>query len=311
MAMLPNPLPRLTDDPSGAALGLRLPPGRLVDTTCDGIWHEPLLWHADAPAGPGSRPEPAAARSVGLLPVLLESGGIPGMEDVAAWELDPGAMSYPGHHDAEEVLAHAWPLCAEAAEADADISADHDDDTAEDSDAGPAEDADDPADAEWDDELRDLVAPFGPAFPGLAPKLLTSADAAAGRPDAVAAELTAALTGAGRLQDPRAALVYARRSADVPAAIGWAGPVNHEHDVARLCAVLRSWEDRFGLRVVALGFATLTATVAAPPATVEEAEAVAAEHLSFCPDNITQGPGTLRAYAKSLVDERVWTFWWD
>lgn len=226
------------------------------------------------------------------------------MEDVATWELDPGAMSYPGHHDAEEVLAHAWPLCAEAADTDSDA------DVSADADVFAGHD-DDPADAEWDDELRDLVAPFGPAFPDLAPKLLTSAEAAAGRPDAVAAELTAALTGSGRLRDPRAALVYARRSADVPAAIGWTGPVNHEHDVARLCAVLRSWEDRFGLRVVALGFATLTATVAAPPTTVEEAEAVAAEHLSFCPDNITQGPGTLRAYAKSLVDEGVWTFWWD
>lgn len=317
MAMLPNPLPRIADDPSGAALGLRLPPGRLVDTTSDGTWHEPLLWQADAPAGPGSWPELAAARAVGLLPVLLESGAIPGVEDVTAWELDPGAMSYPGHHDAEEVLTHAWPVSAEYAEdtedADAGVDSDPDHGAPEDPAAHPADAADaaDAADPEWDDELRDLVAPFGPGFPGLAPQLLASTDAAAGRPDAVAAELASALTGSGGLRTPRAALVHARRSADIPAAIGWTGPVNHENDVALLCAVLRSWEDRFGLRVIALGFDTLTATVAAPPTTVEEAEAVAAEHLSFCPDTITQGPGTLRAYAKSLLDTRVWNFWWD
>ncbi|SEG65801.1 protein of unknown function [Actinacidiphila yanglinensis] len=306
MAMLPNPLPRLADDLSGAALGLRLPPGRLVDTTFDGPWHEPLLWQADNPAAPDSWRELLAARTAGLLPVLLETGAIPGGEDVTGWELDPGMMSYPGDHDAEEFLAHAWPAAAE------------NDDT---SGAAVTEPLDgtpvpDPAagtdDVPPNDATDDLVAPFGTDFPGLAPGLLDPADAAAGLPDTVAAELTAELTRARRLHDPRAALVYARRSADIPAAIGWTGPINHENDVALLCAVLRSWEDRFGLRVVALGFDTLTATVAVPPATVEDAEAVAAEHLSFCPDNITQnGPGTLRGYAKSLLDAQVWQFWWD
>ncbi|BBA99376.1 hypothetical protein RVR_5968 [Actinacidiphila reveromycinica] len=288
MAMLPNPLPRLTDDPSGAALGLRLPPGRLVGDGDDGE-HEPLLWQADAPADAGSWARLAPARAVGLLPLLLECGEIPGLEDVADWELDPGAMSYPGHHDAEEYLAGAWPPAV-----------------GEEGAADPGGDG-----AQGDAGLADWAAPFGADFPGLAPALLTAADAAAGRPDAVAAELAAALTASGRLHDPRAALVYARRSADIPAAIGWNGPANHVGDVALLCAVLRSWEDRFGLRVVALGFSTLVAALAAPPITVEEAEAVAAEHLAFCPDTVEQGPDTLRGYAKTLVGERVWTFWWD
>ena len=82
---------------------------------------------------------------------------------------------------------------------------------------------------------------------------------------------------------------------------------------AALCAVLRSWEDRFGLRLVALGSDTLTATVAAPPRTPEEAEAIAAEHFAFCPDNITQGHfETLRDYAhKALLAKPTWHFWWD
>src|SRR5262249_20594856 len=129
-----------------------------------------------------------------------------------------------------------------------------------------------------------------------------------------AAQLADSLTDGtrARLKDPRLALVPARRSADIPAAMGWSGPLNYENDVARLCTVLRSWEDRFGIRVVALTFDTLTLSVAAPPATQAAAEAGAAEPFAFCPDNITQtGPAPLRAYATDLIGEPVWSFWWD
>ncbi len=106
MATLPNPLPRLAADPSGRALGLQLPAGRLIDTTHDGTWHELLLWHAEERAGPGGWAGLCAARTAGLLPVLLDVGGPQnGPED---WELMPDEMSYPGDHDAEEVLAEFW-----------------------------------------------------------------------------------------------------------------------------------------------------------------------------------------------------------
>lgn len=80
-----------------------------------------------------------------------------------------------------------------------------------------------------------------------------------------------------------------------------------------MCAVLRSWEDRFGIRVVALMFDQLVVSVAAPPHTQTEAEAVAAEHLAFCPDNLTQGPHTaLREYAThAVLGQHSWSFWWD
>ena len=47
--------------------------------------------------------------------------------------------------------------------------------------------------------------------------------------------------------------------------------------------------------------------------TPAEAEAVAAEHFAFCPDNITQGDHeTLRAYTEhAVLGQRVWSFWWD
>ncbi|MFF7679271.1 DUF4253 domain-containing protein [Actinacidiphila glaucinigra] len=268
MAMLPNQLPKLAQDPAGRSLGLNLPPGTLVDTTSDGHRHEPLLWHSEGPAEPGSWEGLLPTRmSAGLHPVLLSMDeALPATRD-----LDPGAMSYPGGHDADEVLAGLW-------------------DDEEESDADDA----------------DLTAPFGRTWPGLAPAREFEAD-----PDVRAAEVAASVVGEGWIKDPRAALVPARRSADVPAAIGWTGPCNHENDVARLCAVLRSWEERFGVRVVAVAFDVLVLSVAAPPATVDEAEAVAAEHFAFCPDNVTQGSGSLRAYAESLVDAHAWSFWWD
>ncbi|MFJ7076326.1 DUF4253 domain-containing protein [Streptomyces sp. NPDC098781] len=265
MATLPNPLPKLTTDPTGTSLGLRLPPGRLVDATDEGRWHEPLLWLADEPAVPGSWAalEPAR-RTAGLLPVVIEASGSQGGPE--EWELMPGEMSYPGDHDADEVLAELWEEYA----------------------AGET----------------------GQEWPGLA----DAPTAAADDPDTVATDIAdSLLEPGGPLKDPRVALVPARRSADVPAAIGWTGPVNHEGDTARLCAVLRSWEDRFGIRVVALGFDHLLVSVAFPPATLAEAEAVAAEHFAFCPDNLLQSDDTtVRAYAENrLLNQPAWHFWWD
>ncbi|MFF5481511.1 DUF4253 domain-containing protein [Streptomyces sp. NPDC012935] len=268
MATLPNPLPKLATDPTGAALGLRLPPGRLLDATHEGESHEPLLWLADQQAVPGAWAALAPARRTGLLPVVLDAGGRHG--DPRMWELTPDAMSYPGDHDADEVLADLWEEYA----------------------AGETE-------QEW---------------PGLADTPAVAGALSADDPEAVATDIAdSLLDSGGLLEGPRLALVPARRSADVPAAIGWTGPVNHEGDTARLCAVLRSWEDRFGIRVVALGFDHLLVSVAFAPTTAAEAEAVAAEHFAFCPDNILQsGDSTVRAYAeKRLLNQPAWHFWWD
>ncbi|MCT9006430.1 DUF4253 domain-containing protein [Streptomyces sp. NPDC054766] len=292
MATLPNPLPRLAADPSGRTLGLQLPAGRLIDTTHDGTWHEPLLWHAGERPAPGDRTALSPARASGLLPVLLDVGGA--QKGPEEWELMPDEMSYPGDHDADEVLADFWEqYAADELDGDKEYASRE---VVESLFGKP-----DPYDA--------TVAPYGPTWPGLADATPLEAD-----PDARAAEISDALADSGSwLKEPRLALVPARRSADIPAALGWAGPLNYENDVARLCAVLRSWEDRFGIRVVALTFDQLVLSVAAPPTTMTEAEAVAAEHFAFCPDNITQGHHTtLREYAEQeVLNERVWSFWWD
>lgn len=276
MATLPNPLP----DP--AASGLDLPPGSLVDDTLDGPWHEPLLWYADGPAAPRDWADlRAAGRRLGLLPVLVTGGRRDQWPE--DWDLCPDDTSYPGDHDAEEVLAGYWADNVEYVDEET-------------GDAVAADAADDDTDT----------------WPGLAPvparEAAEDADTvAAGLAGVIAADADAWLGGA------RIALVPARRSADIPAAIGWSGPMNHENDVARLCAVLRSWEDRFDARVVVLGFDTMIVSVGRPPATIEEARALAAEHYAFCPDNIDQSPPhDLDAYAeKAVLNQEAWSFWWD
>ncbi len=278
MATLPNPLPKLAADPSGRSLGLQLPPGRLIHASDEEPWPEPLLWLSDKAASPGNWTALGTpAGRAGLLPVLVDVGGSQGGPE--SWELIPDEMSYPGDHDPEDVLAEYWE--------------------------GDEEDIPE----EPDPEFLAMLQPFGAHWPGLAP----AAPSLAIEPGACAAQVADSLTSGAHAwpKEPHLALVPARRSADIPAAVGWTGPLNHDNDVARLCAVLRSWEDRFGIRVVALGFDILAVSVAAPPTTLAEAEAVAAEHFAFCPDNITQGTGSLREYAEDLVGDRTWYFWWD
>jgi hypothetical protein len=152
-----------------------------------------------------------------------------------------------------------------------------------------------------EDELADF-APFGAECPGLAaPGVLQE------NPGLVADWY------AGLLEERRSplGLVAVERSADVLAVVGWQGALHHNPWTAPLAAVVRSWEERFGARVVGLGFNTLELSVAAPPVTLEHAVHVAAEHWTFCPESIVQGPGTLVGYAEQIVGGNAWSFWWD
>ncbi|MEV6541714.1 DUF4253 domain-containing protein [Streptomyces sp. NPDC051665] len=104
------------------------------------------------------------------------------------------------------------------------------------------------------------------------------------------------------------ALVPARRSADVPAIVGWAA----EAPLPLLCALLRSWEERFGVRVVSGFGGALTVSVARPPLDVPHAEQLALEHVLSTADNIVDDPPTpFPEYANGLVGRHQWRFWWD
>lgn len=148
----------------------------------------------------------------------------------------------------------------------------------------------------------DSLEPFRDACPGTAPPGNLLAD-----PDVLANQQTHKFID----QQTRLALVPVRRGADVLTALGWSGAANHVSRTAGLSALLRSWEHRFGARVLRLGPDRLDVSVAAPPQTVEHALAVAAEHWVFCPDRIMQESGSLADYAPEIRGRRSWSFWWE
>ena len=153
------------------------------------------------------------------------------------------------------------------------------------------------------------LAPFGSQFPGLAPPEQVKLDPV---------WLTWAVDGLesvyGGPEAARIGLVPAVRPADVPAVLGWFPPVGaresdtEAEDIIRLVAVLRSWEDRFGATLLQLGpSAVLRVLAARPPATIEAAIALAAEHWAFC-----DGLGdTVQEIAAALMATPIWSFWWD
>jgi hypothetical protein len=191
-------------------------------------------------------------------------------------------MSDPGAHRAEELLRAYW--------------------------AGVV--LDEAEDEDPEGEGAGLIAPFGRSWAGLAAP--GSGSAAEGEAEEVAAVAADRLVvGNPLMPRPRLALVPAARGADVPAVLGWTGPANRETDTGRISAVLRSWEDRFGARLLALGPDWLELSVAAPPRTREHALTVAAEHFALCPDLVRQGAGSLRDYAEELPGAGSWHFWWD
>ncbi|TCC00652.1 DUF4253 domain-containing protein [Micromonospora zingiberis] len=273
---MPAELLELFGGEGARTLGVPLPAGRTVRGD-EGAGERPVLWVSDdpAPAGLWTRLHAAHPQS-GLWPLLLD-----GLDGDAARPWDTGEFwpmpAPPAPHDAERLLAGGW----------ARYTGTDDDDMLE-----PA-------------QREAVTAPYGRVWPGLAPTVPTRV-AAPQHADHWAEQLSQAQPGM------RLGLVPARRGSDALAAIGWQGAINYTGP-AELCAVLGSWEERFGARVIGVGFAELYLSVAAPPADVAEALPVAAEHFALCPDNIWQGqrPCTLAAYADRLVDAPTWAFWWD
>lgn len=148
-----------------------------------------------------------------------------------------------------------------------------------------------------DDDVEAL-APFA-MWPGLAPPGI-----GLDTPDAVARRVAA------DLRPGRLGLVPAHRGADALAVCGWTGPSDYA-TTTQVAAMVRSWEERFGARVLRVGFDALRVAVAAPPLTDDHLLHVAAEHFAFCPDVVWRGSGSLREHAASLAGRPRWDFRWD
>jgi hypothetical protein len=74
--------------------------------------------------------------------------------------------------------------------------------------------------------------------------------------------------------------------------------------------VLRSWEDRFGARLLEVGFADVRLLVSSPPCTLEAALPIAAEHFAFS-EEAHGRPGAVDDIARAIVGNPFWDFWWD
>ena len=162
---------------------------------------------------------------------------------------------------------------------------------------------------EGDAEAVEWRLPFTLEWPGLAPPqdaLLTAAERDHGL-DVVLPRIRAASREA---PEARVGLVAAGRAADLLAVIGWDGLTNWDFSVLTLTAVLRSWEDRFGARLIDVGSADLRLFVERPPRTLEAAQRLAAEQVVLADDCI-DGAREIPNLAPRLVNAPIWTFWWD
>jgi uncharacterized protein DUF4253 len=268
--------------------GVRLPAGRrIVAGYGSGA---PVAWATAVPvADPGRIWQALSELSpeTGLAPFLLA-----GLDEACArpWDnnefSDPADISAVGELDAAELLGELW-------------SGEFEDD---DTDPGDDEDEDDDygEDEEYDDEFQAMIAPFSRQFPGLAP--------------AAAQRLNQAETDRvlGSLKPARIGVAAASRPADVLPLIGWDGAVNHGDDYAAvIAAILRSWEQRFGARLLRVGFAEIQLLAGRPPRTLEAARLLAAEQFAFCDECAGQGLHDVTSITDHLLSSPIWTFWWD
>ena len=150
-----------------------------------------------------------------------------------------------------------------------------------------------------EDDSDDKLAPIGRAWRGLAPAATSTLSQQV---------LESAVFS---LSPARVGVVSTPLVADVPALLAWNNGVNSRPLSSDLSALLRSWQNRFGARLLVLGTETLDLLVERPPADHEHALRVAAEHYAICPDIIDQGVGSLSAHASQLVNAPLWHFWWD
>jgi hypothetical protein len=108
----------------------------------------------------------------------------------------------------------------------------------------------------------------------------------------------------------RIGLVPARTGSRALATVGWLGAANHYVSVAPLAAIIRSWEERCGFRLIAAGFDQLIGSHACRP--LPDPVAIAVEHYLTCPDELDQNfAGDTAEYLKDIASTPGWGLWWD
>jgi uncharacterized protein DUF4253 len=159
-------------------------------------------------------------------------------------------------------------------------------------------------DPEADEWIAGLRRPFPVHFPGLAPATRVQLDASL-------------ISGALDLVPPAVVCLAAvNRPADFVSEVGWLATTAWDPPL-RLSAVLRSFEDRFGARLLQVGRRGMVwLLVSRPPRTEEAALRVAAELWAFgetvwvghAPRNQVE---SVEEIASLIIGQPVWGFWWD
>jgi hypothetical protein len=286
--------------------GVTLPAGKLIRPHLDRAPEAPVMWATNAPL-----PQPGViwldllVRSTesGLIPVILDPLSGQPNRPWESGELAPHLAPTPDDLEEAVVFRQRWNMSVPIG-------------------LLPPDDRPPPLvipgrpsrpvpEYEEDEEERkyflEMVSPWGISFPGLALAERTPGNLEANRRSVTG-------TSPGRI-----ALVSTSRSADVVYQIGWTGAVNHflqETGATRLSVMLRSWEDRFGARLLRLSFDTILLTVERPPSNEASALAIAAEHLAFGGSDVFQSypepmNDSIRALADTLMDRPTWRFWFD
>ena len=250
-----------------------LPRGRRV-VPMDGPG-EPVAWVTAEPvpdAGLAWSALSDAHQQTGLVPILLTRDE----QDEDYFFYDPVDVSQVDHMDAASLLAGRWHSK-----------------TYEVSEPGESEDE------EFVEYIESAIAPFSRQFPGLAPG--EDARLSMAQIHEALRSLPAAPIG----------LVTAARPADVLPTVGWC-TTDQFQTALPIAAVLRSWEARFGAKLLRVGpGAQIQLLVERPPHTTEAAQAIAAEHFVFCDECAGQGLRDIPKITASIVDAAIWTFWWD
>nr|WP_299857854.1 DUF4253 domain-containing protein [Sphingomonas bacterium] len=105
-------------------------------------------------------------------------------------------------------------------------------------------------------------------------------------------------------------LIPTTESAAVPAYLRWGGwnacPAPEYH-----VAALRSWHERYGAELVAIGGDVLNLRVTRRPQSRDEALALAREMYVYDEDIVSQGTETFAVLGATLMASDWWFFWWD
>ncbi len=106
------------------------------------------------------------------------------------------------------------------------------------------------------------------------------------------------------------ALIPVSESWQIPAFLKIGGrndcPTASEH-----AALFKYWDELYGIRVAGIVWDVLELEVLRPPTDKQQALLLAQQQFIYCPDIVYQGTQSIAALASTLLNGRVWFFWWD